>query len=310
MVTGRSEELPARDRIPGDMVLGMDMGGTRLRAALVDRQGNIGDVVHYPVPADQAAQARLPVAVAQRFSDEASAVGLAIAGTVTAGVVTWAANLRLAGADLGTQLRMVSHGQAAVVNDARAAGAAEARLGAAAGEHLVLAITVGTGIGGAIILDGKPLEGRGTAGEVGHMVLRPDGPPCGCGRRGCWETLSGGRALDRAAATVLRGDGNKPSARDLVRAAEQGIPAAISELDRAAGDFRSGLENLCAVLSPDLIILGGGVIARGGLVSEAYLGAAAGLRWGAATRITQSQLGDQAGLVGAAMLARDFLPSA
>jgi glucokinase len=137
------------------------------------------------------------------------------------------------------------------------------------------------------------------------MVIHPDGPACGCGRHGCWETFSSGRALDRAAALVLRGDGREPSARDLVKAAEHGNQAAAGALSRAASDFALGVNNICAILNPDLIILGGGVFARGGLVSKAYLAAAAQLRWGAATRIARSRLGDRAGLIGAALLARD-----
>lgn len=290
------------------MVLGMDMGGTHLRAALVDGHGVASEVVRYPVPEDQAGQAQLPVTVARLFGEQASTVGLAVAGTVTAGVVTWAANLQLAGTDLGAQLRAVSDGHVAVANDARAAGVAETRLGANADEHLVLVLTIGTGIGGAIILDGKPLEVRGGAGEVGHMVIQPDGPLCGCGRRGCWETLSGGRALDRAAAALLHEDKAEPRAQDLVRAAGQGNRSAAAIVSRAARDFQLGLDNLCAILSPDLIILGGGIIARGGLVAEAYLSAANGLRWGASARIARSRLGDEAGLIGAAMLARDTRP--
>ncbi len=288
----------------------MDMGGTTLRAALVDEQGEASEIARFPVPADRAGQAWLPVAVAEQFSGRFSAIGMAIAGTVDTGIVSRTPNLQLAGTDLGLPLRAVSHGRAVIANDATAAGVAEARLGVASGEHLVFAITVGTGIGGALIVNGKPLEGGGAAGEVGHMVIHPDGPACGCGRRGCWETFSSGRALDRAAALVLGSGGTQPSARDLVHAAQDGNQPAAAAVARAASDFGLGIDNICAILNPDLIILGGGVFARDGLVSEAYLAAAGRLRWGAATRIARSRLGDRAGLIGASMLARDAYPAA
>jgi glucokinase len=291
------------------MILGMDMGGTTLRASLVDERGEVAEILRYPVPADRAGQARLPVAVAEQFSSTIRAIGLAIAGTVAAGVVTRTPNLQLSGADLETPLRAASHGRAIVVNDALAAGVAEARLGAARGERLVFAVTIGTGIGGALILNGKPLEGGGATGEVGHMVIHPEGPVCGCGRRGCWETFCSGRALDRAAAQLLQGAGHELGARELVRAAEQGNPAAKDAVNGAASDFALGVDNICAILNPDLIILGGGVFARDGLVSETYLSAAEMLRWGAGTRIARSRLGDRAGLIGAAMLARDSYPA-
>lgn len=286
------------------MILGMDMGGTTLRVALVDEQSQPGEILRFPVPADRDGQAQLPLAAAERFSGRFSAIGLAIAGTVADGLVTRTPNLQLEGTDLGSALRTVSQGRAVIVNDATAAGVAEARLGVATGERLVFAITVGTGIGGVLIFDGQPLEGRGAAGEVGHMVIHPDGPTCGCGRRGCWETFSSGSALDRAAAQLLA-DAATPNAADLVQAAEHGNQAAAAAVSQAATDFSLGVDNVCAILNPDLIILGGGVFARDGLVSDAYLAAASQLRWGAATRIARSKLGDQAGLVGAAMLARD-----
>jgi glucokinase len=310
MRTGLPKQYAVRERAASRMILGMDMGGTTLRAALVDERGEAGEILRFPVPADRAGQARLPVAVAEQFAGEPSAIGLAIAGTVAGGIVTRTPNLQLAGTDLGSSLCAVSQGRAVVANDATAAAVAEARLGAGSGEHLVFAITVGTGIGGALLLNGRPLEGRGAAGEVGHMVIHPDGPACGCGRRGCWETYCSGRALDRAAALLLAGGETEPSARDLVHAAEHGNEAAAAAVSRAASDFRLGIDNICAIINPDLIILGGGVFARAGLVSEAYLAAIAQLRWGAATRIARSKLGDRAGLIGASMLARDAYPAA
>lgn len=282
-----------------------------MRAALVDEQGHVGEISRFPDPVDREGQTQLPVTVAEQYAGRFSTIGLAIAGTVAGGVVTRTPNLQLTGTDLGAALHAVSRGRAVIANDATAAGVAEAKLGAGNGEHLVFAITVGTGIGGVLIFNGKPLKGRGAAGEVGHMVIHSDGPTCGCGRRGCWETFSSGSALDRAAALLLADATTRPNASGLVQAAEHGNQAAAAAVDRAAADFALGIDDVCAILHPDLIILGGGVFARAGLVSSAYLAATGKLRWGAATRIARLKLGDQAGLIGAAMLARDaYVPGA
>jgi glucokinase len=280
------------------------MGATHLRAGLLHPGGRrLAGAVRHAIPADPGARADLLRRVAQSFGP-VDAAGVAIAGTVADGIVTWTANLGLDGLDIRAMLRQVIRGSVVVVNDARAAGIAAARAQAAAGERVVLAVTVGTGIGGSIVVDGAPLPGTGNAGEIGHVVIRADGPPCGCGRRGCWETLCGGRALDRAAALAL-GD---PAARaaDLAVWAQR-TPAAATALAQAAAAFRTGLDSLCAVLAPHLIVLGGGVLARDGAVARAYLAAAQRLRWSASARIARSALGDDAGMLGAATLAAESI---
>ncbi|MGC3954329.1 MAG: ROK family protein [Propionicimonas sp.] len=296
------QPLPAP---PSPPVLGIDMGGTNLRHALVDADGNPFGAASAPLPNDLGERAAAPVRIAARHRDTAAAVGLAVAGTVEDGVLVWSANLGLHDVGFASLLGREFDGPVVVLNDARAAGLAEAVLGAGQALGSVLSITVGTGIGGALILDGRLIEGTGQAGEIGHMVIDPSGPPCNCGRRGCWEQLAGGRALTRAARRLYPGAA-EPVAQ-LVGRAEAGDDAALAELSRAAELFGLGIDNLCATLAPEMIILGGGIMARGGLVSEAYRAAAGATVWGARTRLRDSRLGDAAGYLGAAIAARAAL---
>lgn len=163
---------------------------------MVDERGVTGKIFRYPIPANQPGQAARRC---RRAGSTAGSVPSAVAGTVAEGVVTRAPNLQLAGTNLGASPRAVHQGGVLVANDVLAAGVAEARLGAASGEHLVFAITIGTGIGGALILDGKPQEGHGAAGEVGHMVIHPD-----CPRADAEGTAAGRRSAAAARLTAPR----------------------------------------------------------------------------------------------------------
>jgi glucokinase len=187
-----------------------------------------------------------------------------------------------------------------VVNDARAAGYAEARRAivpdSRTGGGTVLVVTVGTGIGGAVVVGGRLLEGSGHAGEIGHMSIDPHGRQCDCGRRGCWERLVGGRALRESL-----GD-RWASVGDLAACAERGDENAVAHIAARAEAFGAGLDSLCAVLAPTTVVLGGGIIARGGPIAAAYTAAARDLRW-LRGRLQLSRLGDHAGLMGAGLLA-------
>ena len=265
------------------------MGGTRFRGILLDLAGNAGKVGRMEVPETVTDRIRLPVQIA--LASGAGAIGLAVAGVVENGVVRNSVNLGMVDVDFGLQMR--AHGlSAVVVNDAVAAGVAEARHAATRGERCVLYVSVGTGIGGALVLDGEPVGGPRPAGEVGHMVVDPDGPACGCGRSGCWETFCGGRALAEAAAAG--------SIDELV---ERNDPA----WTLAVQIFALGLDNLCMALAPDLVILGGGVMARNGPVARAYLEVIPTLRWGRGIRFATAALGDDGGALGAALLAGRLL---
>lgn len=241
-----------------------------------------------------------------------AAVGLAVAGTVADGVLTWSANLGLAGIDYQSELQEATGCPAAVLNDARAAALAEAHRGAGMGAASMLMVTVGTGIGGGLVIGGRLYLGSGQAGEIGHLLIGPRGPRCRCGRRGCWEQLAGGLALDAAArqhvaahptgSIAAAAAGGQPSAASLATAAERHDKAAIRIIRRRAALFGRGLDSLCAVLAPHLLVLGGGIIAppRPGPRRLPAGGTEPVL---AGRRTRTAVLGDDAGVIGAAYAA-------
>jgi glucokinase len=205
-------------------------------------------------------------------------------------------------------------------NDANAAAVAEHRLGAGRGcRHMVL-VAVGTGIGGGLILDGRLYHGAsGGAGEIGHMLVEPQGRVCGCGRRGCLEAMASGSALDAVAreiaqaqphgsvAEMARNQGKTPDARILDAAASAGDAAAASALERAGAYLGDGLTNLVDVFNPEVIVIGGSVRR-----SRRYLETAVAVMQRDAypqhlvdVRIAEAELGDEAPAIGAALLAID-----
>lgn len=285
----------------GFPVLGIDMGATNLRAALVDEGGAIVERVRLPLAADPDSRRNAPAAVAGGFRTRFGAVGLAVAGIVRDGVMVWSANLGLGETDFAAALTREFDVPSVVVNDARAAGLAEAVVGAGKGKDVVLTVTVGTGIGGAITSHGELFLGSGSAGEFGHMVVEPDGPECFCGRFGCLEVMAGGRAL-RDQAAIAYPHSRRPL-DDLVGFAEAGDTHALAVVARAAGYFAVGLDNLIAAFAPEVIVLGGGVMARGGPIVNAYCEAGDSGMWRRGVVVTRSTLGDDAGLLGAAIAA-------
>jgi glucokinase len=178
---------------------------------------------------------------------------------------------------------------------------------------MVLMVTVGTGIGGGLVIDGEVERGRGHLGEIGHMVLDPGGPECACGRAGCWEALASGRALDRAARAcaaapsgMLAGSDDADGA-DLVAAAEAGDAAAGAAIEAVARALGRGLAVLVAVLDPDVIVVGGGVGTLGARLLDparrAMMEAMPGAEHRRETPVLAAGFGPDSGLVGAALVA-------
>ena len=291
-----------------DHFLGIDLGGSTVRASLVDASGTILDQVRALLPDSPPGRQQAVLSLARSYRGAVTAAGMAVAGTVRDGVLTWSPNLDLHDVPFARLLKEETGAPAVVLNDAQAAGLAEARIGAAVGRSLVLVLTLGTGIGGALIHDGRLVEGTGDAGEVGHMRLWESGVRCGCGRTGCWETRAGGRALERAAIELL-GSGQASPVATLESLARQGHDGARRVIESAARDFGRGLDALCAVLAPEVIVLGGGMAARGDLVATSYLQQISAGRWGGQAEVTMSSLGDDAGQLGAALHAADHLLS-
>jgi glucokinase len=210
-----------------------------------------------------------------------------------------------------------------VENDANAAAWAEHRFGAGRGESHLVVVTVGTGIGGGIVLDGRLYRGRfGIGAEFGHMQVEKAGRRCGCGQHGCWEQYCSGRALlheAREIADVQRGYGarllelgdGRPEgieAPEVTQAAREGDPAALDCFEEVGSWLGQGLADLAAVLDPGSFVIGGGVADAGELLlapaRRAYAKRLTGTEHRPHAEIRLAELGNSAGLVGAADLAR------
>ncbi len=315
-----------------DLTIGVDVGGTKIAAAVVDQGGAVHDHVQLATPAGdgepgaEAVETSICSAVRQLMSrNRVGAVGLAVAGFVDAGrsILRFAPNLPLRDRPLR---KVISHrvGLPVVVeNDANAAAWAEHRFGAGRGVPDVVMVTVGTGLGGGIVLEGRLLRGAfGGAAELGHVRMVPGGLPCGCGNLGCWEQYSSGRALvreaqafahsqPRQAARLLELAGGRVESIDgrmVTRAAREADPAARTLLASLGRWLGEGIADLANVLDPAVVVVGGGVCEAGDLlldpareVFDAVLPASA---YRPHLRIVAAELGNDAGMVGAADLAR------
>ncbi len=253
---------------------------------------------------------------------DVGAVGVGVAGLVDhEGVLRFAPNLPgVVGLDLQTPLAHAVELPVRVDNDANCALWAECRRGAGRGASDVLLVTLGTGIGGGLLLGGRLVRGAaGFAGEVGHMVVEPDGHECGCGQRGCWERYASGSALSawgRAEAITERGSllralgGGIPEAvrgEHVTAAAAEGDPTSLAIVDRFAGWVALGLSNLVNILDVERCLIGGGLIEASevllGPVRKAFLARVMVPEHRRALRILPAELGEHAGAVGAALLA-------
>ena len=261
-------------------VLGVDIGGTNVRATLV-QDGEIVEIEKHPRPERPAGLIAQLVAIRDSFESRAGpivAAGVGCAGLIRSnGVIATSPNIP--GYDafpLGSRLTTALGVPVAVENDATAALWAEMCSGAATGYDDVLLVTLGTGIGGGLALDGSVRRGgQGFAGEIGHMVVLHDGPLCTCGRRGCWETLGSGRALGEyareaaaagRAARVLElagGEIDRVVGEDVATALAEGDAEAQALLDKLGYWVGLGISNLVTILDPQLTVIGGGLAAIG-----------------------------------------------
>ena len=209
-------------------------------------------------------------------------------------------------------------------NDVRVGGYAEFRLGAGRGFRQIIVAFVGTGIGGCLILDGEIVTGStGNAGELGHMIIKAGGPRCGCGARGCMEAMASKTAITRRIEKAVRKGlptvladkmarkGGRLKSRDLAEAVMAKDLIALKEVQRAAHFLGMGLGNLLNVFGPEIVIIGGGVA---GALGEPYVDLVrTSVRVHSLTdphgtiRIERAALGDDAGILGAALLARENL---
>jgi len=250
-------------------------------------------------------------------------VGIGAPGMVDRrGQLLVAPNLPAAsGADLGSMLNVALPGRVVrMENDGNCAVVAEHRLGAAMEVSEVLLVTLGTGIGGGIISRGALVDGaEGFAGEVGHMVIDPEGPPCPCGRRGCWERYASGSGLGRlardaaiaghlpAVVAAVGGDPERVRGEDVSAAAARRDADALAVFDELGYWVAMGLANLVAVLDPARIVIGGGLGEAGDILlnptRQAFRAAVEGGSMRPPIDICAGRFGDRAGAVGAALLA-------
>ncbi len=310
------------------LAIGVDVGGTKVAAGVVDEDGVILASTRRPTPSTSPEDVERTIAevVAElRAEHEVVAVGIGAAGFVSndRATVLFAPNLAWRDEPLRDDVAALVGLPVVVENDANAMAWGEYRFGAGRGEKHLVCVTVGTGIGGGIVLDGQLYRGRhGIGAEFGHVQVVSGGRRCGCGQHGCWEQYCSGRALlheAREIADVQRGwgkrllelGGGRPEgieAQEVTTAAREGDEAALACFEEIGGWLGQGLADLAALLDPGRFVIGGGVADAG----ELLLGPARrtfGERLTGGTHrphadIVAAQLGNHAGLVGAADLAR------
>lgn len=307
--------------------VGVDIGGTKVSAGVVDEQGRILCQQWELTPDHPEATLESVHALIERLRRDfpVTAVGLGVGGFIDErrSTVLFAKNIGWVNEPLRERMEALCGLPVVIENDANAATWAEARFGAGRGEGDLVGLTVGTGIGGGLVLDGRLHRGRfGTAAECGHLLLVPGGLPCACGGDGCWEMYCSGTALVRAArdqagagladaAALVTAAGGRPdqiSGGLITAAARAGDPFAVELLRQQGWWLGRGMASLAAMLDPGRFIVGGGVAEAGALLLEPARRSfrdhlpARGHRPEAT--IVAAALGNAAGLIGAADLAR------
>ncbi|WP_433510046.1 ROK family glucokinase [Nonomuraea sp. CA-143628] len=307
------------------LTIGVDIGGTKVAAGVVDDDGEIIAHTLKPTPADQPEQVAATVAEVVRElaqGREIEAVGVGAAGFVdeTRSVVRFAPNLAWREEPLQKKISGLVGLPVVVENDANAMAWGETKFGAGRGQSHVVCITVGTGIGGGLVFDGKLFRGHwGMGAELGHMQVVPEGRLCGCGQLGCWEQYASGNALVIEArqistaqperAQILLGlAGGKIEGEEVTEAAKLGDEASLAAFASLADWLGQGMADLAAILDPGCFIVGGGVSRAADLfldrARETFARQLTGKGHRPLAEIRLAELGAAAGVVGAADLAR------
>lgn len=307
--------------------IGLDIGGTKISGCVIDELGVVLARGRRDTPAqDPAAIADEAASLIRELSVERKidAVGVACAGFVdnSGSTVLFAPNLAWRDEPLKARLESVLDLSVIIENDANSAAWGEFRFGAAAEADNMVLVTVGTGIGGGIVVDGVLMRGAyGIAAELGHMRVVRGGIRCGCGNRGCWEQYASGSALVREARELVvtgtplaarlselcAGDPDALSGPDVTRAAAEGDPAAVELMADLGEWIGEGVASVAAILDPELVVLGGGVSEAGSLLIDPALAAfrrqLTGRGHRPEARFALASLGNDAGMIGAADLA-------
>jgi glucokinase len=314
----------------GRAALGIDIGGTKVAGGIVAADGTILGTARRATPGASVSDTEdAIVAVVEELAaghdGELVGVGVGAAGWFdrTGDTVLFSPHLAWRNSSLRKDLAVRLQRPLWVGNDADAAAWAEYRYGAARGSDLALMITLGTGIGGGIVLDGRLRRGsHGVAGEWGHMRVVPDGRLCACGNRGCWEQYASGTALGQTAREVARTspaaaaqllervdcEPDRLTGEDVARAAAEGDPLALELVTEVGVWLGQGIADLAAVLDPEVVVIGGGVSKLGEMVlapaRDRLDRALPGRGFRPGPRVVAAELGPQAGMVGAADLVR------
>jgi glucokinase len=315
-------ELSARSAI------GLDIGGTKIAGGVVTGDGTILDLIDVPTPVtgDTVETLEALRKVIDSLRDrhpDVEAIGAGAAGMVEwpSGHIRWAPNNVYTELPLRQLLAQETGLPAVVDNDANVAAWAEARHGAAAGYDHVAVLTVGTGIGAGVVLGGQLQRGHsGLGGEIGHIVLAPDGPRCGCGNTGCLEAMASGTALGRAGReaaaadpggilATLAGGPDKVTGQIVFDAAQHGDRTARELFGQIGCWLGIGIASVVNLLDIELVVIGGGMVTAGDLLLAPAMESFGRFLFGRARRplpqIVPARFGPDAGVVGAAALALD-----
>lgn len=313
--------------------VGIDIGGTKIAGALVSADGEIAHREQVETPEEDTAAildatAELISTLEDAAGGEVAGIGMACAGFVDGahGRLWFAPNLPWRDLDVVDEVARRVGRDVLVENDANAAAWGEYRHGSGRDCRDMLLATVGTGVGGGCIIDDRLLRGaHGIGGEIGHITIDPHGPRCGCGNDGCLEVFASGTALERTARELIASDETKGAGlrdrcggtpeeltgqdvTELARAGDEGAIALFTDLGTRLGE---GLASVCAVLDPALVVIGGGVVEAGPLlldpVSEAFAAHLIGRGHRPSPEVVAASLGNDAGLVGVATLAREVI---
>ncbi|MGH3906348.1 MAG: ROK family protein [Pseudonocardiaceae bacterium] len=310
------------------LTVGVDVGGTSVRAGLVDASGAVLDVRRVATPKDEQGLEDAIVGVVTELVTMhrgVRAVGLAVAGFVSRDRrhIEFAPHLPWRGVPVAGRIEYRLGLPVLLEHDANAAVVAEHRYGVPLGGEVGVLVVLGTGIGGALLVDGELFRGAyGVAPELGHLRLVPEGRPCSCGKRGCWERYCSGTGLATTALELLAarrgaagslareasGDPQQLSGRRVALAARNGDPVALRAMAELARWLGEGLALVADVYDPEVVVIGGAVSESAPLflddAREHYAAVVTGSGYRRLARIRTTQLGAEAGIVGAALLAR------
>ncbi|MEJ3658395.1 ROK family protein [Actinomycetes bacterium KLBMP 9759] len=309
------------------LAIGLDIGGTKIAGAVVDEHGTVLAEVVEPTPEESDAESVTAVLLRLieqlRAGHDVMTIGVGAAGIVEwpAGKMLWAPNNTYRDWPVREQLEKATGLPVRVDNDANVAALAEARLGEPF-PNMVL-VTVGTGIGGGLVLDGRIYRGpTGLGAELGHIILNPDGPRCGCGNHGCFEAYASGTALTRMGRDAAADDPGGLIARlgaeqgevtghTVVDAVEQGDEVAKALFARLGRWLGVGIASLANIFEVDAVVVGGGLVETGELLLAPARAAAREFAYAPTARgiapVHPATFGGDAGKIGAALLALEYV---